>query len=163
MNTHKGRGPAGQPNGQEGTPSAQDHRSRAAFHLRFGWWALLAFACIGLCLEGLHGFKVAYYLDASNETRRLMWRLGHAHGVLLALVHVAFGATLHALGPEGRAIRVASRALVVASLLMPIGFLAGGFGIEGGDPGLFIALVPLGGVALLVGLFGAAWGLRSSP
>ena len=130
------------------------------FHLRLGWSALLFFACVGLCLEGLHGFKVGYYLDAGNETRRLMWRLGHAHGALLALVNVAFGATLHVLAPEGRPVRVASRALALACLLMPVGFLAAGFGIDGGDPGLFIALVPLGGGALLVGLATTAWGLR---
>jgi hypothetical protein len=132
----------------------------ALSHIRLGWWALLVFACVGLCLEGLHGFKVGYYLDPGSETRRLMWRLGHAHGVLLALVNIAFGVSLHALTPRGRAVRVGSRALALASLLMPVGFLAAGFGVDGGDPGLFIALVPLGGVALLVGLAATAWGLR---
>jgi len=63
-------------------------------HLRIGWWSLLCFATVGLVLEMLHGFKVRAYLDVSNETRRLMWTLAHAHGTLLSLVHVIFGLTL---------------------------------------------------------------------
>ena len=62
-------------------------------HIRFGWWSLLVFASAGLVLESLHGFKVRAYLDTSNETRRLMWTLAHAHGTLLALVNVAAGLT----------------------------------------------------------------------
>ena len=55
-------------------------------HIRFGWWSLLVFASAGLVLESLHGFKVRAYLDTSNETRRLMWTLAHAHGTLLVPV-----------------------------------------------------------------------------
>ena len=132
-----------------------DPLARARFHMRLGFAALTVFASVGLVLEGMHGFKVAYYLDATNETRRLMWRLGHAHGVLLALVNVAFGVTLHVL-----ALRLGSRALLAASLLLPVGFLAAGFGVYGGDPGWFIALVPLGGGVLVLGLAAIAWGLR---
>ena len=54
-------------------------------HLRFGWWSLLGFLCLGFMLELLHGFKAGFYLDVSNETRRLMWTLAHAHGALLGL------------------------------------------------------------------------------
>lgn len=136
--------------------------ARARFHFRFGWWTLLLFACIGLGLEALHGFKVAYYLDVANETRRLMWRLGHAHGVLLALVHVGCGATLHAMAPTGRLVLVASRALVGASLLLPVGFLLAGFGPHGGDPGPGVALVPLGAACLLVAAALLGWSLRGS-
>ena len=68
-------------------------------HLRFGWWALLIFLSLGLVLEGLHGFKVGYYLKVSSETRRLMWTLAHAHGTLLALVNIAFAFTARLL-PE---------------------------------------------------------------
>ena len=60
-------------------------------HLQFGWWSLVVFATLGLVLETLHGFKVRAYLDVSNETRRLMWTLAHAHGTLLAIVHIVFG------------------------------------------------------------------------
>src|SRR6185436_11283953 len=63
-------------------------------HLRFGWWALLCFLTLGVVLEAMHGFKVQWYLNVANETRRLMWTLAHAHGVLLALVNILFGLTL---------------------------------------------------------------------
>ena len=53
-------------------------------HLSFGWWALFVFLMLGLVLEALHAFKFGYYLDSSNETRRLVWRLAHAHGTLIA-------------------------------------------------------------------------------
>ena len=137
---------------------------KVRFHLRFGWWSLVFFACVGLSLEAMHGFKVAWYLNVANETRRLMFRLGHAHGTLLALLHVAFAATLHAAAaaqlPAGRATRVASRALVVASVLLPLGFLLGGFGATGGDPGMGIGLVPPGALALLCALAATGWSLR---
>lgn len=123
-------------------------------HLRFGWWSLLVFGALGLLLETLHGFKVAAYLDVSNETRRLMWTLAHAHGVGLGLVHLLFaiqvqvipahGATRHAL---------VSRLLVGASVLLPGGFFAGGVVYYGGDPGLGILLVPVGAVLLLTAVF----------
>ena len=63
-------------------------------HLRLGWWSLFVFATLGLGLESLHGFKVRAYLDVSNETRRLMWTLAHAHGALLGVVNVLFGLAL---------------------------------------------------------------------
>src|SRR5690606_3010188 len=53
-------------------------------HARLGYGVLLLSALLGLTLEALHAFKVSAYLDAS--TRRLMWRLAHAHGALLGLV-----------------------------------------------------------------------------
>ena len=72
-------------------------------HLRVGWLALLVFLSLGIILESLHGFKVGLYLDVSNQTRRFMWTLAHAHGTLLALVNLAFALTLHLLPEIGRA------------------------------------------------------------
>lgn len=131
------------------------------FHLRLGWWSLLFFACLGLTLEAMHGFKVDWYLNVASETRRLMFRLAHAHGTLLALLHVAFGATLAVARPVGRARSVASRGLVAAGLLLPAGFLLGGFGAIGGDPGMGVGLVPLGALCLLTALFATGLSLRS--
>jgi hypothetical protein len=142
--------------------TAEETAVWARFHFRFGWWTLLVFACLGLGLEAFHGFKVAWYLDVANETRRLAFRLAHAHGVLISLLHVAYGATLHALGPTGRGVLVASRAFVAASALLPVGFLLAGFGVDGGDPGPAIALVPVGALCLLTGLACAAWSLRGA-
>ncbi|MEZ5284937.1 MAG: hypothetical protein R2712_09025 [Vicinamibacterales bacterium] len=85
---------------------ATTHASAAARrHLRFGWWALAAFAAAGLLLETLHGFKVRAYLDVANETRRLMWTLAHAHGSLLAIVNILYGLTLAIEEPRIHAIR----------------------------------------------------------
>jgi hypothetical protein len=116
-------------------------------HLRFGWSALLAFSAVGAVLEVLHALKVGAYLDVGNESRRLMWRLAHAHGVLLGLLNVAFGLTLEHL--RGRAER-ASACLIAAACLLPLGFLLGGAFAAGGDPGLPVLLVPLG-IPLLLG------------
>jgi hypothetical protein len=116
---------------------------------------------MGLALEALHGFKVGAYLNLTNETRRLMWTLAHAHGTLLALVHIAFAFTVR-LTPDWPASTrtVASIALVGAGLLMPAGFLLGGLFVYSGDPGLGILLVPLGGAMLFVGVFATARALK---
>jgi hypothetical protein len=126
-------------------------------HLRVGWWSLLVFAILGLTLEALHGFKVRFYLDTSNETRRLMWTLAHAHGIGLALVHVVFGLMLRAV-PETapRNVPLTSTALILASVLLPGGFFLGGVAFYAGDPGVGIALVPVGAAALLYAVFGIA-------
>jgi hypothetical protein len=125
-------------------------------HERFGWWSLFVFAALGLVLELLHGFKIQMYLSVSNETRRLMWTLAHAHGVLIALIHIAFGYGL-AQGRIGTA-RVAgiSRALLASSVLLPGGFFVAGIAFYEGDPGLGIALVPVGAAVLLFALFAIA-------
>ena len=141
---------------QDVQDEAQTPRALVARHLRAGWLSLLAFMVLGLVLEALHGFKIGWYLDADHETRRLMFRLAHAHGTLLSLVHVALAATLHARLPgmsEGASIgawQTPSRALLAAGVLLPAGFALGGLGARGGDPGLGIALAPLGaGLAIL--------------
>src|SRR5258706_9237296 len=100
-------------------------------HLVFGWWALLAFLSLGILLEAFHGFKIGWYLDVSNETRRLMWTLGHAHGTLLALINLAFAATLEMLQNLGAKLRsLVSGGFLAATLLIPGGFILGGFGIH---------------------------------
>jgi len=121
-------------------------------HLRFGWWSLFCFVTIGLLLEALHGFKVPWYLDPAFKTRRLVWTLGHAHGTLLALVHIAFALSVHITEvSETRSLRLASVCLIAASIFLPGGFLLGGIFLYSGDPGLGIALVPLGAICLMAG------------
>lgn len=123
-------------------PSALALRDR-----RIGWSALLVFLALGLVLETLHGFKIGFYPDGSNEVRRHLWTLAPAHGALLGLVHLGLAATMNA--SPARAIgslRVASAALGMAMVLRPDGFLLGGGVIHGGGPGLGIVLVPVGGL-----------------
>ena len=132
-------------------------------HLRFGWWSLLIFLTLGIVLEGLHGFKVSAYLNVSNSTRRLLWTLAHAHGTLLALVHIAFAVTAnHLAGWSGRGRRFASVSLMAASVFLPGGFFLGGLIIYAGDPGLGILLVPLGAIFLFLAVLLCARATKAS-
>lgn len=120
-------------------------------HTRIGWLAMLLFLIVGLVLEALHGFKVDAYLGVDNETRRHLWTLAHAHGTLLGLVNIAFAWTLsRTSGFQEGAARLASRCFFGATVLMPAGFFLGGVVFYGGDPGVGIALLPVGALLLLV-------------
>lgn len=126
------------------------HEDFVRRHLCWGWCALLIFLLLGLALEGMHGFKVGWYLDVSSEPRRLTWTLAHSHGALLGLVNVAFALTLRAL-PEaasGSWVKRASLCLRGATVLLPGGFFLGGIVIYGGDPGILVVLAAVGGVLL---------------
>jgi hypothetical protein len=130
-------------------------------HLRFGWFSLLLFLSLGLALEALHAFKVQAYLNALNETRRLMWTLAHAHGAMLALAHLGFAFTASWLPAwTARTRGIASYALIAASVLMPGGFFFGGVWVYAGDPGLGILLVPAGGVLLFTAVLMTALALK---
>lgn len=135
-----------------------DHAYLTVRHLRFGWGSLLVFVLLGGVLEAMHGFKVDWYLAVGNETQRLLWRLAHAHGTFLSLVHVAFALTV---ARAAVAPRVSSACLVGASIALPGGFLLGAFGSAGGDPGLGIALVPVGLVLMVIAVAGCLRSLRS--
>lgn len=123
----------------------------------FGWWSLLVWLSLGLVLEALHGFKVGWYLDVVNDTRRLVLTLAHVHGTLLSLVVLAFAATMPKAAPH---LARTSLCLRAAAVLMPLGFLLGGVLNREGDPSLGIVLVPLGGVFVFVALLRAALAAR---
>ena len=143
--------------------SSAETPNYAARHLRFGWWSLLVFVTFGLVLETLHGFKLDAYLNLSNETRRLLWTLAHAHGTALAIVNILFGLALErATIPRLPRLGVASTSLIAASLLLPIGFFLGGLSYYEGDPGLGILLVPPGAVLLIAARFLIARGTRAA-
>ena len=125
-------------------------------HLKFGWWSLLLFVALGTALEALLAFHVELYKD--NQTRRLMWRLAHAHGTLLGLVHIVFALTVYCVG-EVRNWKAASRLLRAASVLLPGGFFVGGLFTFGSDPGMGVFLAPLGAVFLIVAVFQIAKGV----
>ena len=132
-------------------------------NLCFGWWSLLVFASLGLLLEALHGFKIRGYVDVSNETRRLMWTLAHAHGTLLSVVHVVFGLCLMTFPDlSARNLRLISTSLIAASIVLPTGFFLGGIAFYSGDPGLGVLLVPAGAVLLLTAVFCIARGAASA-
>lgn len=117
-------------------------------HLRAGYWGLSVFVVLGAALEAFHAQKAPWLLDAGQETTRMMLRLAHAHGTLIALVNVAYGLTVRV--EERAAGPLPSASLLAALVLLPVGFLLGGIGARGGDPGLGIALVPAGALGMLV-------------
>jgi hypothetical protein len=123
-------------------------------HARVGWWSLLAFVGLGIVLESLHGLKLGFYLDVSNEARRLLWTLAHAHGTLLSLINLVFALTLPTIPawPE-RSLHLASRCLLAGLVLMPVGFFLGGCFIHDGDPGLGVLLVPPGALLVFAAIF----------
>ena len=116
-------------------------------NLRFGWWSLLVFLSLGAVLEAPHGFKIGWYIDVGNDTRRLMFTLAHAHGTLLALVNIVAGLSVRIV--ERFTLRSSvSFALIWAAILLPAGFFLGGIVIYDGDPGLGVWLVPVGAALL---------------
>jgi hypothetical protein len=127
-------------------------------HLSAGWWALGCYLLLGVVLEGFHATKAGLYLDVGNETRRLLFRLAHAHGTLLAIVNILYALSIRAL--PSAASPLASGSLLVALLLMPAGFLLGGIWAQGGDPGLGAVLIPAGALALVLGVSVVAIGVR---
>src|SRR3954467_2246669 len=135
----------------------------SAGHLRFGWWSLLIWLTFGILLETLHGFKTPAYLAVSNETRRLMWTLAHAHGTLLAVINIAFGLSApHLLDAGIGRIPSASKCLYAAALLVPAGFFLGGAFHYSGTPGIGILLVPTGGLLLVTSIFLTALSVKRS-
>jgi hypothetical protein len=125
---------------------------------RFAWTALAAWALFGLAIEAAHGFKLAAYLD--DNLRHTIWRLAHAHGVVLALVVLAFAASVPAGADDRDSARAARRTGVLlraGALLIPVGFALGGIAPHEGDPGWPVVLVPVGGVSLVAGLFRISW------
>ncbi|MBX7078779.1 MAG: hypothetical protein K1X88_06280 [Nannocystaceae bacterium] len=123
-------------------------------HHRVGWSMVLVFACAGLLLESLAGFRVAWFSDADMETRRTMWRLAHAHGALLGLLNAVLANTLRS-GGAPRWSRRSAMAVMVGSVAVPSGFALGGIWFVDGDPSPAIILVPAGALALIAGLFDA--------
>ena len=64
-------------------------------------------------------------MDVSQQTRRLMWRLSHAHGTLLALLNILYGLiAAHWHSNTGQ--QFGSRALLAAGWLIPGGFFLAG-------------------------------------
>lgn len=117
---------------------------------RFAWTSLFGWALFGLALEAAHGFKLSVYLD--DGLRRTLLRLAHAHGVVLALVVLGYGAGGAALLENPVSARRAGRLLRAGALLIPLGFALSAVRSSEGDPSLPILLVPAGALLLLAAL-----------
>jgi predicted GNAT family N-acyltransferase len=142
------------------SPAPPELEALSRRQLRFGFYALLTFVLLGVLLEAFHGFKLGFYLDVENEARRLSFRLAHAHGALLSLLHVVCAlVTSSANAPPPAAAARSFSLLAAATLLLPGGFLLGGLFTHGGDPGLGIVLVPFGAVLLFCAIWVMARGI----
>jgi hypothetical protein len=117
-------------------------------HLRAGWIGLGVFLVLGAVLELFHAVKAPFYLDAGQETTRLLLRLAHSHGTLLALVNIAYALTVRA--RPAAATPAASASLLASLVLLPAGFFIGGLFAHGGDPGQGVLLVPAGALAAVL-------------
>lgn len=119
---------------------------------------LAVFAGAGLVLESLIGLRTPWLLDVGMETRRVMFRLAHAHGALLGLVNVAFAASVQTglVTADGASLRWPSRLLATGSVCVPLGFALGGVWFLEADPGLGVLLVPIGALAVVAALVSIA-------
>jgi hypothetical protein len=145
-------------------PLADLRRRLARRHHLIGWWGLLVFLSLGIALETLLGFKVGLYLDKAHAWRRELWRLAHAHGTLLSLVHLAFAAGLGTFGRwTQQRLKLASFFLLDALLLLPLGFFLGGIGHTEVDPSPGVLLVPIGALLLLAAVALTAWSASQGP
>jgi ABC-type multidrug transport system permease subunit len=137
-------------------------RTVARRHHLVGWTALLLFLSLGTFLEFLLGFKIGFYMDpGDSHLRRELWRLAHAHGALIGLIHVGFAAGVTQFGTwtAGR-LKLASFFLIDAAILIPLGFFLGGVAPSEVDPWIGIVLVPLGALLLFIAValvIASAW------
>lgn len=118
-------------------------------HQLWGWRMLLVFLTLGLALETMHGLKLGFYLDPPNGLRRELWRLAHAHGTLVGILHLLFSAAIS--GGWWRSwprMKLCSNLLIGAAIFLPAGFFLGGIAPSEGDPWIGILWVPLGGLFL---------------
>lgn len=115
-------------------------------HSRFAVTLLFVALAFGIALEVLHGFKTAAYL--MDPVRKEFWSLAHFHGVGLALLNLVYSswAGRTGLGVRNRGVLLS---LMAGSVLLPVGFLLGGVGHYGSDPGLGIFLAPAGAALVL--------------
>ena len=129
---------------------------------RFGWTSLAVWASIGLVLEGARGYRMPWLV--ADELAHTLVRLGHAPGVGLALVVLAFasnGVPLLADREDGG--RSVATRLIVGALAIPIGFTLSAIRHPEGDPSIAIAFVPIGALSLvsaLASLAFASWRRR---
>jgi hypothetical protein len=119
----------------------------ARAHQRFGWTVLFISLLFGTALEGLLGFKVEELL--LNPVRREFWSLAHFHGAMLAILNLVYLPWADRASLDAGQRQRASRALLLGSALLPLGFFLGGAMHTEGDPGIGIFLVPVGALFLL--------------
>jgi|CXWL01.1.fsa_nt_gi hypothetical protein len=118
---------------------------------KVGRWSLLAWLSSGLALEGLHLWKAPFFLE--DALRREFFVLAHAHGGLLAALTLVVFVLSARLELDERRARTIDRLVSAGAVLVPLGFLLGGLWHTEADPGLLVALAPIGALCWMSGLF----------
>ncbi len=136
--------------GSEFPAARLDAGYRGRYCERLGGWGLVVWLSWGILLEALHGFKSGPYLE--DGLRREMWTLAHAHGTLLSVVALALAWSGPIASLPVRRALWCDRLFAAGSVLVPAGFLVGGFWHSEADPGIGVLLVPLGGFLSVSGL-----------
>lgn len=102
------------------------------------------------------------YLD--NPVRQDLWRAGHAHAGIMLIISLLVLRYVDETSLRGRWLWVARSGVPLAAILMPLGFFGSVLSPTATEPNALIALVPLGGLALVAGLLTTGIGLlRGAP
>ena len=109
---------------------------------------LLFCALTGVALEVLLAYKSSFLLGPQNETRRLLLRLGHAHGSLVSLFTLVWLSLARQINVKSTS--KIGRLYLLSAVLMGSGFCLAGLTANERDPGVVIFLVPIGAALLLL-------------
>jgi hypothetical protein len=105
--------------------------------------------------------EIPGYLD--NPVRQDLWRAGHAHAGIMLIISLVILRYVDETSLRGRWLWVARTGAPMAAILMPLGFFLSVLAPTATRPNALIALVPLGGVALVAGLLTTGIGLFRAP
>lgn len=146
------------PNAPPAPRRPSDVLAASSRHFVIGWVGLAIAMVGGLLVDLMLGLKLGLYLDVDNQTRRLLWRLAHAHAAGFSLVHLVFAAYLSTqVDRISTPLRAASQLATIGLIALPAGFALGGAQLYGDDPGLAIFLAPVGGVAMTLAAACIVW------
>lgn len=101
------------------------------------------------------------YLD--NPVRQDLWRAGHAHAGIMLILSLVLLRYVDETDLRGRWLWIARHGVPLAAMLMPAGFFLSVLSPTATEPNALIALVPLGGVALVAGVLMTGIGLLRAP
>lgn len=100
------------------------------------------------------------YLD--NPVRQDLWRAGHAHAGIMLIISLLVLRYVDETSLRGRWLWVARSGAPIAAILMPLGFFLSVLAPTATEPNALIALVPIGGLALVAALLTTGIGLLRS-
>lgn len=105
--------------------------------------------------------QVPGYLD--NPVRQDLWRAGHAHAGIMLILSLVLLRYVDETGLRSGWLWIARHGVPLAAILMPAGFFLSVLSPTATEPSVLIALVPLGGLALVAGVLTTGIGLLRAP